>query len=316
MLFRDRVALGVSPLFIRLALAVTFIWAGAGKLFFKDMQVQGEQAAILANMGVNIEPTGIPTTPPQETQDDAEQPAEQPADEQTTTEEPAEGEQTTNEEPPAETTEADPAPPVEPPAEEPPAEEPAEETGEETGEQTEPPVATLVRQQTAAPGAFTAEQFPTATPVRRVYGVALMLHDATGAAGGPKLLPDALAAGNRPKYLAWIAGLTEFFGGCFIALGFFTRLWALGVFGTMVMAMWLTQIGPVVGGGAPGTLGFLPAINDFQVEAWRTFLWQLVLGCAALSLFFSGPGPVAFDVLFGPRRGASKPKRSGDQPSA
>jgi len=307
MLFRDRVALGVSPLFIRLALAVTFIWAGAGKLFFTDMQVQGEQAAILANMGVDIEPTGVPTTPPAD--------AEQPPDDQTTTEEPAEGEQTTTEEPPvesteeppAETTESDPAPPVEPPA---------EETGEETGEETEPPVATLVRQQTTAAGAFTAEQFPTATPVRRVYGVALMLHDATRASGGPKLLPAALGVGNRPKYLAWIAGLTEFFGGCFIALGFFTRLWALGVFGTMVMALWLTQIGPVVIGGAPGTLGFLPAINDFQVQAWRTFLWQLVLGCAALSLFFSGPGPVAFDVLFGPRRSASKSKRSGGEAPA
>lgn len=289
MLFRDRVALGVSPLFIRLALAVTFIWAGAGKLFYKDFQVQGEQAAILANMGVDIEPTGMPTTPP----DDMAQPADdQPADEQPA----GEGEQTTTEEPPAESTEEPPAETTEPPA-------------EESGEQTEPPFATLVQQQTTAPGAYTAEQFPTATPVRRVYRIAAMLHDATHGAGS-NLLPDALGVGSRPRYLAWIAGLTEFFGGCFIALGFFTRLWALGAFATMVMAMWLTQIGPVVVGGASGTLGFLPAIEQFQVQAWQTFLWQLVLACASLSLVFSGPGPVAFDVLFGPRRSTSKSKPS------
>ena len=84
MLFRDRMALGVSPLFIRVALAATFLWAGAGKLFFKDMEVQGEQAAILANMGVSITPTGAPAEPPVElppTDESAAPPAaEQPTD--------------------------------------------------------------------------------------------------------------------------------------------------------------------------------------------------------------------------------------------
>jgi uncharacterized membrane protein YphA (DoxX/SURF4 family) len=289
MLFRDRVALGFSPLFIRLALAVTFLYAGAGKIFYKDLEVQGEQAAILANMGVDIPATGAPAAPPaEETPDNA-------ADEQGA----EEGAATT--EPPAEQA----------PAEEAPAEEPPAPTEEGEGETTpEPPVAMPVRQQSTAAGAFTAEQFPTPVPVRRLFGIALGLHDNTTSADGSNaILPGWMAAGARPRYLAWAAALTEFFGGAFILIGFFTRFWALGLACVMAMAMWMTQIGPVVAGGAAGTLGFLPPVEQFTSEAWQTLLLQFTLFCAAMSLTFSGPGPVAFDLLFAPRRDGSKPAR-------
>lgn len=300
MLFRDRVALGFSPLFIRLALAVTFLYAGAGKIFYKDLEVQGQQAAILANMGVDIPATGAPAPPPADgAQDDAAQQAAE------------EGEQAT--EPPSEET-----PVQEPPAEEPPA--PTEEGEEETT--PEPPIAMPVRQQSTATGAFTTEQFPTPVPVRRLFGIALGLHDnATAADGSSAILPGWMAAGSRPRYLAWLAALTEFFGGAFILIGFFTRFWALGLAGVMAMAMWMTQIGPVVAGGAAGTLGFLPPVEQFTSEAWQTLLLQFTLFCAAMSLTFSGPGPVAFDLLFAPRRDGAKSRRrkrasDGENPSA
>ncbi|MFG0274740.1 MAG: DoxX family membrane protein [Phycisphaerales bacterium] len=302
MLFRDRVALGFSPLFIRLALAVTFLYAGAGKLFYKDFEVQGEQAAALANMGVDIPVTGVPAPPPTEDAQPEEQAGEQADDSQAT--DPAST-------PPGEAQ-------GEQPAEEPPAqseEAPAEETGEGAEETTEPPVATPVRQQSTASGAYTAEQFPTPAPVRRLFGIALSLHDnTTSTDASSAILPGWMGAGARPRYLAWAAALTEFFGGAFILIGFFTRFWALGLACVMAMAMWMTQIGPVVAGGAAGTFGFLPPVEGFASEAWQTLLLQFTLFCAAMSLTFSGPGPVAFDLLFAPRRDGSKSKRSKRAP--
>lgn len=306
MLFRDRLAIHISPLFIRLALAATFIWAGAGKLFFKDMEVQGQQAAILANMGLSLTPTA---TPPSEAPPDEATPEEEAPE---TTEEPeaTETPEETEEPPPAES-------PAEPPAEEAAPEETPEET--EPPAPAEPPMALLVQDAqnedgSTAPGAgapqYTAEQFPTPTPVRRVYGVALLLHRAghPGDNGGSALLPAPMTEGMGARLLAWVTGLTEFFGGIFIAIGMFTRLWALGLAVAMGMALWLTQIGPVVLGGAPGTLGVLPAIDQFRTGAWRTFLWQLALWCGAMSMLFSGPGALAFDTLFAPRRHGGKPK--------
>ncbi|QKK07291.1 MAG: hypothetical protein HND58_03365 [Planctomycetota bacterium] len=48
---RDSAGLAIAPLFLRLVLAVVFIWAGLGK-FVHTFPVQGEDAAILANYGV------------------------------------------------------------------------------------------------------------------------------------------------------------------------------------------------------------------------------------------------------------------------
>ncbi len=63
---RERIALAWTPLCLRLALAVTFVWAGAGKVM-EFMEVQGEKAAVLANMGVALgagTPSNTPTSTP------------------------------------------------------------------------------------------------------------------------------------------------------------------------------------------------------------------------------------------------------------
>ncbi|MBL8885387.1 MAG: hypothetical protein JNK16_01900, partial [Phycisphaerales bacterium] len=50
---REHMAVSIAPLFLRLALSITFIWAGLGKML-ADMPVRGERAAVLANMDVGV----------------------------------------------------------------------------------------------------------------------------------------------------------------------------------------------------------------------------------------------------------------------
>lgn len=59
---RQRLAIGVAPLLLRIALAITFIWAGLGKVA-ATMPVSGERAATLANMGVSIPNAPVLPTP-------------------------------------------------------------------------------------------------------------------------------------------------------------------------------------------------------------------------------------------------------------
>lgn len=61
MLVRDRVALTLPPLLLRLLLAATFLWLGLGAVF-DEMPVQGRDAAVLANMGM-LKPAGVRVTP-------------------------------------------------------------------------------------------------------------------------------------------------------------------------------------------------------------------------------------------------------------
>lgn len=48
---REKTALAFPPLVLRLLLAATFIWSGVGKIL-GEFEVSGQQAALLANMGI------------------------------------------------------------------------------------------------------------------------------------------------------------------------------------------------------------------------------------------------------------------------
>ena len=50
---RDHIALTLPSFLLRLALAITFLWAGTGKLLGTST-VQGDNAARLANLGVSF----------------------------------------------------------------------------------------------------------------------------------------------------------------------------------------------------------------------------------------------------------------------
>lgn len=241
-------AVSIAPFFLRVALSITFIWAGLGKML-ADMPVRGERAAVLANMNVGV------------VQRAAQRGNSAPA--------PA------NEQPKA------------------PAKTPA----------SGPPALLVVAQTSSgspSAGTFTAADFPTEVQVSRLYGIALMVHDATlsnDSEGKPlrfPLAPAVVATGSWPVWLAWAAALTELLGGFLVLFGLFTRLAALSLGGVMFVAIWLTQIGPAMQSGVT-TLGFLPAHPPFDIAAWQPLLWQLSLLCAAASLFFAGPGGLSMD---------------------
>lgn len=285
---RERIALAWPPLFLRFALAVTFIWAGAGKIF-QDFEVQGEKAALLANMGVlrPIAATPAPSPPPHPPASPGQSPPQMPAPTQ-------------------------PLPPGDSPKSAPPkaaALRPLAQAASTPLPPTSPP-------HTVQPiAAYRAQDFPNPQKVRQVYGLALLLHEAANPAsfsdGKPKmaLWPRSLATGSLPVYFAWTAAISEVLGGSMILVGLLTRLWALSLAGTMATALWLTQIGPAIQSGQT-TLGFLPAYPAFSIELWKTPMWQFSLLMIALALVFSGPGAASLDATL-----ARSPSGGGDKPA-
>ncbi len=281
--FRQKLALHVAPIPLRVMLAAVFIYTGWGKVFYSDMPVAGEAAATLANLGlleaVAAEPAEVPEQAPASEEEGA--PGDIPAEEAPAADEP-----------PAE------------PAEEGEPSEPAEESAQWTGG-----VAIIAAQNGAGPGAapmeaepaYAAEDFPEPIDVSRRMGIVLLM---AGAAERGQL-PEQLSGGTTLNVLAWMAALTEFVGGWLLLLGFLTRLWAMGMAGTMVVAMWLTQIGPALGTDT-AFLGFLPELAmddpDRWITAWKTLLWQLSLLGSSLALFLLGPGALSLDaLLMGPK---------------
>lgn len=270
----------IAPIFLRLCLGITFVWAGMAKVM-QEVPVQGDQAAVLANMGV-IAPAGKPTsmgghdsvptlmalTAPQD------QPKE-PAKEST------------------------------PPASAPPATQPAS------------PAATPP----SAPARYTAADFPEPVKVKMVHMVTIGVSSATivplddkGAPAKMRLLPAALGQRPWPVVLAWGASLTELIGGAMILVGLFTRFWGLGLAVVMGTAMWLTQFGPAIQAGTTH-YGFLPAYPAYDGEQWTPLLWQFSLFTSALALLFLGAGAASLDGLFFVKSGAPTPKPAPEKPA-
>lgn len=282
MSFRDTLATKIAPLPVRLVLAITFVWAGLGKIT-QNIQVTGDQAALLANMGVSLRPP----TPPGEATPAAPLPTPTPT--------PA----------PAE---ADPDPdPAGEPADQRPDPAPSESPSRPGGS---PPTLMALQTSPAAP-AFTAADFPGLVETKRLHGLALLIHRSANPAPGdngvapPASWPPALAQGNRPVIQAWAVAITEILGGLFLFTGLFTRLSALSLTGVMLGALWLTGFGPAWQSGNT-QFGFLPTHATFDVAAWKDMLWQLALAAASFQLFLSGPGALALDgALFRGRANAS-----------
>ena len=79
-----------------------------------------------------------------------------------------------------------------------------------------------------------------------------------------------------PAYFAYIAGIVEFFGGCMLAVGFFTRIAALLIAGEMAVALWKVHL-------VHGVL----AVPDYQ--------FPLSLAVGAFALVALGAGVVSLD---------------------
>lgn len=292
---RDRSGLAMAPLFLRLALALTFIWAGLSKLVDR-FEVRGEQAAILANYGV----IPAPHAPRPETAPPVQPPASPPA------------------EPEAEPG-AEPTPDAAPDA-------PDEPQARAVVGPTAPVHLVSWQNETQSRFLATAADFPDPVSVRRYAGLVLLLHSAINpglsaedSAPLMPLWPDLDRKTDYdpwPRYLALGVAVTELLGGVLVGVGLLTRLSALSLAGVMLGAIWLTTVGPAVQSGH-AVLGFLPDHAPFDGEAWTVPLWQFALLCAAMSLFFAGPGTLSLDRLLlggAPRAEPPRPAPQAQQP--
>ena len=292
---RYRMALGVSPLVLRLALAATFIWAGLAKVATK-MEIDANTAAILGNMGV-LKPTGAATG-------GAGVGTSGATDGGT----PGSSAPTTPLPPPSEVIEkSDPT-------------EGSVDAGRLHGaayslvsvaqEASSPPVTGNGTPAPPAPGAgkYTAADFPEPVSVKPVYLLAASLWMAAhpqaredGTIPMP-LWPPALAEGKLPLIFAVLVLAAELGGGVLVLIGLLTRFAAFSIAMVLAGAMWLTQFGPAIQSGKT-VLGFLPDHPAFDGMAWMPLMWLMALFAMALALFFSGPGYMALDhALFGGRR--------------
>ena len=99
-----------------------------------------------------------------------------------------------------------------------------------------------------------------------------------------------------PALMAWLAALAEFAGGIAVALGFCTRLAALGQMVVMAVAI--------------STIHFA---QGFMAHEGKGYEWQLALFCMALCLFLRGAGPLSLDRVIsgywrsGPAKEAKPP---------
>ncbi|MFG0259238.1 MAG: DoxX family membrane protein [Phycisphaerales bacterium JB041] len=280
---RDSAGLAIAPLFLRLVLALVFIWAGLGK-FVHSFPVQGEDAAVLANYGVIPNPHAPSRAAPPIDSDDA----------------------------------ADPIAPEEGDTDGGGAIDSGEGPQARNGP-AGPGSARLVSFQGAEPARVlaTGADFPEAVEVRGYAGLVLALHRAINPGLNPddstplmRLWPD-FDPGTEydpwPRHAALAAALTELIGGILILVGLLTRFSAFAISNVMLVAMWLTGFGPAIQSGST-RLGFLPDYPWFGSDQWTLLLFQFSLCGAALALVFAGPGTLSLDrLLLGGSRKAPPP---------
>ncbi|MGQ0628027.1 MAG: DoxX family protein [Phycisphaerales bacterium] len=333
---RERIALSWPPMLLRAALGVTFLWAGAGKVFHYEPVTRAEAVALgLTESAAQKAPAETDRAPSQ-----ANPPAASPSAPSVPAVQMPPGDRPTkpSEKPESGKPESGKSTSAKPASKPPARKEPAKPTVSKTGGlavrddgpgtadtgngdgtlrpdllNPEPPVA-------AAPATKPGPVPAPAGDVRGLYKLALAINTAgtpsTREDGKPgmALVPATLAGGAWPVRLAWGVAAIELVGGAMILFGLLTRLWAILIAGVMVGALWLVDIGPAMASGN-AVLGFLPAHPVFSVPDWQGPLWRFGLLCSAAALFFAGPGLAALDgALFGGKPAGAKPPPGDARP--
>ena len=321
MSIRRSLALNVAPLGLRLALGLTFVWAGVGKIAHTTTIDDPQQLALLAEWGqiepakatipepdieIQIDPPANPETDPIVPADDTpiDTPIDVPVDE---TDIPNIEDQPTLEEPPADPDPADLAPAIDPitdPVTDPATDDslpPADDAGENEDDQAQP------LDDSDAMSVSYAQQ-STSIEVKRVLKLALKIHSAANPgvddAGQQQmtLWPKAISTGSLPVVVAWVVAILELVCGAALLSGFFTRMACLPIIGSMLAAIWLTQVGPAIQSGNT-VIGFLPqGIFDIGLEgpAYAALLWQFALAAMGFAMLLIGPGCFSIDrLIFG-----------------
>ncbi|GAB5497515.1 MAG: hypothetical protein Phyf2KO_25950 [Phycisphaerales bacterium] len=307
MSIRSSLALNVAPLGLRVALGLTFLWAGIGKIAHSTAVTDPRDQAILADWG-QIDAIPESFTPPEDEDPPVDPGQGEP--EQTNPIADIDGDEQ------ADTPPAD----VEVPSEDPgddqipvdddPAVDDDGSTEDDGSAQDDDSDNDDTAEPVEDPGIMPVSYMQSAdsVEVKRVLGLALMIHHAANPgvddAGQAKmpLWPQALAKGSLPVVIAWIAAILELVCGAALLTGFFTRMATLPIIGTMLTAMWLTQIGPALQAGN-AYLGFLPS-GVFEIGAggyaYTQLLWQFALACMGFALLLIGPGCLSIDrLIFG-----------------
>jgi len=112
--------------------------------------------------------------------------------------------------------------------------------------------------------------------LRIAFGVVFVYHGYPKLFSRAEFFQQAFVGLGLPPWLAYVAGVIEFFGGALLLVGLFTRVAALLLAVEFVFAIWKVHL-------AEGIL----AVTEYEFAL-------LVVG-AALVLASSGAGPVSLD---------------------
>jgi putative oxidoreductase len=128
--------------------------------------------------------------------------------------------------------------------------------------------------------------------LRVALGVIFIYHGYPKLFGHTRQTMDAFAHMGFSPYFAYLAGVIEFFGGCLLIVGLFTRIAGLLIAGEMAVA--LVQVHKI--------LEDPRAVHNYE--------FPLALATAAFALASLGPGMISFDhVLFHEGRSRSSAPR-------
>lgn len=297
MRFRDCIALNLCPLLVRFTLAAIFIWFGIGK--FQTTTFRGEDVIALQNLGV-IPATIQATTPPVPT--DAA-PAggvaeEQPGDEAAAP--PSDGEEV--EQPSGDIGGGDDDQAIEP-------------GDDDEGAGVVRDGAPLHEDDTEPLAEDLAEAFDVDAGNQGNASVALSEEPTAEAKGLYHIaiwLKRDWPGHPYPKPMAWAAALTEVVGGTLLIVGLLSRVWGAGLSISMVYALYLKTILPLIamagaGGGGPwimqfGNLGFGDQIGT---------MFRLACLALALVVFLGGPGSLSMDRMIFRKRGVATGDTNG-----
>lgn len=307
MRFRDCISLNLCPLLVRFTLAAIFIWFGIGK--FQTTTFRGEDVIALQKLGV-VSATIQATTPPPDPTGAAAAGGvaeEQPGDEAAGP--PSDGEEV--EQPPGDAgggdgegdggaggddnagtdegaTDNGSGDQVGQPV----ADAGGEVGVDDNGPVSEDPVEVSdadAGNQGEATTALTSSDELTAEAVG-LYHIAIWLE--RDWPGHP-----------YPLAMAWAAALTEVIGGALLVVGLLSRVWGAGLSISMVYALYLKTILPLMGmAGAGGGLWIMQFGNlGFGDQIGTMFR----LACLALALvvFLGGPGSMSLDRMIFRKRG-------------
>jgi len=131
--------------------------------------------------------------------------------------------------------------------------------------------------------------------LRFTLGAIFIYHGYPKLFGHARETIEAFLRLGLPGYLAYVSGLIEFFGGCMLIAGLFTRVAALLL--TIELAIGIWKAGHLVQ-------------DPMAVHSYES---PLVLAVSAFTLVTLGAGVVSLDqAFFGAARSPSRKTRNGD----